>query len=192
MSGKRDPQDPRNDLVFEFLRAVREIQPRFFVFENVPGFVTLNKREYMRTFLRTAYDCYYELVYGLLDAANYGVPQHRVRFICTGTRRDLVEIDGIMASLPEMSHFHEDDLKLIQVPNAPLFSETRAQRAHAPGIRYFPDRELLVPPSPSRGVSDPLSNGYFDFYERLEREEPDRVVRQSVNQDSELAVTCGG
>jgi hypothetical protein len=80
-----------------------------------------------------------------------------------------------------MTNFHEDDLKLIQLPDAPLFMGTRAERAHAPGIRYFPDREVLVPPPTSNGVNEPISESYFKFYERLEREEPDRVVRAPVS-----------
>ncbi len=175
-SGKRSPTDPRNDLVFEFLRVVRETKPRFFIFENVRGFLSLNKGEYFKAFLSTAYGCFYELVYGLLDACHYGVPQHRVRFICMGTRRDLAHCDGILGSLPEMTNFHRSDLKLIVDPDAPLFKTSRAARAHAPGIRYFPDREILVPPSPTNGLDDPISDSYFRFYERLERDEPDRVV----------------
>lgn len=38
--GGRDPDDPRNSLVFEFARVVAEVQPRYFVLENVPGLLS--------------------------------------------------------------------------------------------------------------------------------------------------------
>lgn len=40
-SGKRQIVDPRNSLVFEFARVVLEIQPKAFMFENVPGLLTM-------------------------------------------------------------------------------------------------------------------------------------------------------
>jgi DNA-cytosine methyltransferase len=176
-SGKRQPDDPRNSLVFEFLRAVRDAKPHFFIFENVPGFITLSQGDFMRRFLKEAHDAYYELVYGLVDCAEYGVPQRRVRFVCTGTRRDLVECEGVMASLPEPTHFAPADLAVMEAIKASmLFPQIEIQRfTHAPGIRYFPDRPVLSPPSPTFDGS--RSSGYLEFYDRLEREEPDRIVR---------------
>lgn len=91
-NSKRAVSDPRNNLVFEYLRVVRQSQPSFFVFENVPGFQTLGKGHLFEEFLRTAHAAGYELVYGLINAVDHGVPQNRVRFLCTGTRRDLWEI----------------------------------------------------------------------------------------------------
>lgn len=38
---KRCPEDPRNNLVFEFARLVLELQPKTFVMENVPGMVNM-------------------------------------------------------------------------------------------------------------------------------------------------------
>ena len=40
-AGRRDPDDVRNTLVFSYLQKVREIQPRFFAFEKVAGFVSM-------------------------------------------------------------------------------------------------------------------------------------------------------
>ncbi|HEV3340923.1 MAG TPA: DNA (cytosine-5-)-methyltransferase, partial [Pirellulales bacterium] len=58
-AGKRDAKDIRNTLVFDFLRVVRESQPRFFVMENVPGFVSMKKHDFLRSFLEIAHDAYY-------------------------------------------------------------------------------------------------------------------------------------
>lgn len=44
-AGRRDIMDPRNSLVFEFMRIVCEIQPKTFVMENVPGIVSMKTPE---------------------------------------------------------------------------------------------------------------------------------------------------
>lgn len=168
--------DTRNDLVFEYLRVVREAQPRFFVFENVPGFMGFNKGAYFEAFLKRAYEGYYELVYGLLDACEYGVPQRRCRFICMGTRRDLAECDGIIAALPRPQNFEKEDLKLIRAAEKTPLLPDYDRLTRAPGIRYFPDRPVLRPPAPVREGG--RTKTFFEFYDRLEREEPDRIVRE--------------
>jgi DNA-cytosine methyltransferase len=167
--------DSRNDLVFEFLRVVREAAPAYFIFENVPGFQQFNKGDYAEKFLHAAYHAFYEMVYGLIDACDYGVPQRRVRFICMGTRRDIALIEGKIATLPAGSCFGHEDLSLLQsIDGAPLFTREQKRIMRPPGIRYFPDRPVLLAPAPNNG--DCRSKTYMDFYDKLEREEPDRLV----------------
>lgn len=178
-AGRRNEEDERNNLVFQFLRCVREMQPKFFVFENVQGFSTLYESRFMKEFLERAYGSYYELVYGIADAVEYQVPQYRPRFICMGTRRDLVECDGIMGSLPEPICFSEIDRERLEVATTPLFAHEYDLLRHAPGIRYFPDRPVLVPPKPVHNHR--RSTVFLKFYEHLEREEPDRIVRMPTD-----------
>lgn len=167
--------DERNDLTWQYLRVVREAKPHFFMFENVPGFISFDGQAYLEAFLEEAYGCYYELVYGLLDAANYGVPQRRIRFLCAGTRRDVAEIEGCMASFPRPTHFDRERLSLLRaIDGGPLFSEERDWLTHPPGIRYFPDRPVLVPPLPNKEGRQTKAS--VQFYRRLKREEPDRIV----------------
>ncbi len=167
-NSNRSKGDIRNTLVPEFLRVVREAQPHYFIMENVPGFCTLADGECLRDFLRLAHGCYYELVYGLVDAVQHGVPQYRCRFICMGTRRDLAEIDGSLASLPAPTNFSDRDLLLIEG------GEVRLSRPA--GIRYFPDRVVLIPPHPVSHAGDGrVSQGHLRFYDRLLADEPDRV-----------------
>lgn len=183
-SGRRQESDPRNTLVFEYLRVVREARPRFFVMENVPGFTDLAKGRFLREFLAEAYGCYYELVYGIANAVEYGVPQDRNRFLCMGTRRDLVECDGVIASLPSPERFGRRDLARIrEIEGQSLFrhaivadAEELELLTHPPGIRYFPDRPVLVPPRPTQGSCDGRTRTFLEFYKRLRREEPDRLV----------------
>lgn len=174
--------DQRNDLVFEFLRIVREAKPKFFIFENVPGFVRFNKGEYFRLFLETAFGDFYELVYGLVDAVEYGVPQHRCRFLCMGTRRDVYAIEGCLAAMPKPQCFAESDLVVVSdLHDRPLFADEYNSLTRAPGIRYFPNRPVLVPPAPVRNSKNSArALNFRRFYDRLEKEEPDRLVAEPI------------
>lgn len=89
--GRRALDDPRNALVFHFLRLVLELQPKYFVFENVPG-LTLGKHqqfllEIIEEFQTKGY--LVEANYQVLNAANYGVPQDRARLFLLGCRKGL-------------------------------------------------------------------------------------------------------
>lgn len=87
--GKRALDDPRNALVREFVRIVRELDARSFVFENVKG-LTLGKHkdfllELIETFKVAGYDVVEKTK--VLNAANYGVPQNRERLFLLGVKR---------------------------------------------------------------------------------------------------------
>lgn len=183
--------DPRNDLVFEYLRFVREGQPKYFIFENVPGFQSfpgkVDGHTFLDKFLRTAYDSGYELVYGLLNACEYGVPQSRVRFICMGTRKDIAFIDGDMATLPEPTHFNEEDLRVIRLFENSLFQHEVDILRHPPGVRYFPDRPVLITPYPCK--FDGKTKKFIEFYKDLMKNEPDRIVRKAAGSEADRYFT---
>lgn len=89
--GQRILDDPRNSLVREFVRIVRELRASYFVFENVKG-LTLGKHrrfleELIELFDEAGYDV--RLPWKVLDAADFGVPQHRERLILFGARKGL-------------------------------------------------------------------------------------------------------
>lgn len=186
-AGKRQVDDVRNTLVYDYLRVIRQAQPKFFVMENVPGFVSLGKGQFFRSFLEAAYhECYYELVYGLVNAVESGVPQDRCRFICMGTRRDIAAIEGALAALPRPTHFSPHDNKEVTyLERRPLLVAELDRLTRPPGIRYFPDRPILTPPRPIKmnhknGTSG-RSKSFLAFFDRLEREEPDRIVNVPID-----------
>lgn len=87
--GQRALDDPRNALVREFVRIVRELEAKCFVFENVKG-LTLGKHrrfldELISTFEAAGYDV--RLPWQVLNANRYGTPQSRERLIIMGSRR---------------------------------------------------------------------------------------------------------
>lgn len=83
-----DPhEDPRNKLVYSFVELVDQIKPRWFVMENVKGFVNLDKGLFLRSVLEEFKSIGYENVeYKVLNAADYGVPQLRQRVLIIGNR----------------------------------------------------------------------------------------------------------
>lgn len=80
----RAVRDPRNDLVFEFLRFVKGLEPRTVMMENVPGLMNDKRLFILQSQLE---GLGYKTRVEVLDAANYGVPQRRRRLILVGGLR---------------------------------------------------------------------------------------------------------
>ncbi|CAB1129415.1 Cytosine-specific methyltransferase [Candidatus Hydrogenisulfobacillus filiaventi] len=108
--------DPR-DMWPEAIRAVRELRPRAFLFENVAGLARPAFRGYLRWVLRSLADpdveilpdeappdCpgvgEYQVRWFLLDAADFGAPQRRRRVFIAGVRRSL----GVTLEAPTPTH----------------------------------------------------------------------------------------
>lgn len=86
---KRCAEDERNQLYLEFLRVVREKQPKWFLAENVRGILSLDNGRAIARIERDFERAGYRVSKQLFNAADFGVPQSRWRVIIAGTRRDL-------------------------------------------------------------------------------------------------------
>ncbi|MEJ2248673.1 MAG: DNA cytosine methyltransferase [Candidatus Lokiarchaeota archaeon] len=98
---KDGSNDPRNSLIFQFLRIIDEIDPEFFVFENVSGILFEKNIQFFDEFLSGLKKLGYFYEYNLLNAANYGVPQLRKRVVLIGTR---IKRFKKKLGLPEPTH----------------------------------------------------------------------------------------
>ena len=135
--GKRTSlSDPRGNLIYEYLRLIGEVKPRYFVLENVANLTTAALRHRpiakrpgkhwslkrydtdwkdgqddvpplepdersgsaVRQLLNDVSSLGYHVVFGVLDAADFGAPQRRLRFIMLGSR------DWPPPSLPSPTH----------------------------------------------------------------------------------------
>jgi DNA (cytosine-5)-methyltransferase 1 len=87
--GKRAMDDPRNQLVHHFVRIVRELQPTYFVFENVKGLTIGAHKQFLQEIVEAFGECGYDVLlpYRVLNAAEYGVPQDRRRLFLMGAKR---------------------------------------------------------------------------------------------------------
>jgi DNA (cytosine-5)-methyltransferase 1 len=85
ISGKRDPNDPRNLLYLGFLQVVAEVRPRMFLMENVPNLASMNGGRLIQEIENDFEALGYNLNRKILLASDYGVPQNRRRLILVGT-----------------------------------------------------------------------------------------------------------
>jgi DNA-cytosine methyltransferase len=85
MKGKKlGLKDPRNFLFREYLNLVKELQPEIFVIENVKGLLLASNGWFKDEILKEIEELGYFVKYGVLNAADFGVPQARERaiFLC--------------------------------------------------------------------------------------------------------------
>ena len=94
--------DPRNLLYKEFVRLLKEIQPDFFVMENVPGIKSYMNGEFIKEILRSFERAGYRTEFRVLNAVNYGVPQTRKRGFFIGNRL------GYRNPFPRETHYLPD------------------------------------------------------------------------------------
>lgn len=85
----KNPFDDRAKLYKRMARILKEKKPKFFIAENVKGLVVLKKggifKQVLKEFEKQGYKTYWHLV----KAADYGIPQKRVRVFIIGIRKDL-------------------------------------------------------------------------------------------------------
>ena len=104
LTAKYDKVDPRNELIFEMSRLAAETRPRSVMMENVPGLTRKGRGIYQR--LKGALqDVGYQLTEGVLEAADYGVPQFRRRLVLLGGL-------GFPIELPKPTHAKGGDAGL--------------------------------------------------------------------------------
>ncbi len=210
-AGKRGSvMDPRGSLFMDFIRIVRDVQPRFFIMENVRGFLSapirhrqINQRgkEYppleasemagaaLKVVLTEMKGLGYSVVYNLIEAADYGVPQNRQRVIFIGSRdgepvtfplpthnkngvnlpkwRTLREgLMGLVEPQPEFISYSENRLKYLRLLTA------------GQNWKYLPE-ELQVE---AMGGAYNSGGGKVGFYRRLSWEKPCPTVTTSPYQ----------
>ena len=86
---KRNVADARNELYKQLIRVIEDKQPMFFLAENVKGLTNLGKGEVFKMILSDFEQLGYRVQYKILNAADYGVPQTRLRVIIVGVRNDI-------------------------------------------------------------------------------------------------------
>ena len=77
--------DPRGKLALKYFEIISEIRPRAFIFENVPGMLSVNDGEDWDRLLKFAESTTgYDLHWDTLDAVDFGIPQFRERIFIVG------------------------------------------------------------------------------------------------------------
>ena len=92
--------DKRNFLFQYYVKVVELVRPRYFVMENVPNLLTAEKGYFQKEIAELFHNMGYSLNAGVLNAADYGVPQNRRRAVLLGKR------DGAAPELPRRQAKH--------------------------------------------------------------------------------------
>jgi DNA (cytosine-5)-methyltransferase 1 len=130
MIGKRALDDNRNQLVFHYVRLVRELQPKYCVFENVKGLTLGKHSQFLSELIEALGDAGYNVLmpYKVLNASAFGVPQSRERLFLMAARKDQVlpeypiatsdpvTVGDAIADIPDANQFraleNSDSVKL--------------------------------------------------------------------------------
>lgn len=101
MAGKRQKDDERNALPYEFIRIVKELRPDFFVMENVLGILSMEGGTVKESIIDKFKKLGYEVKVKDFYAHHYGVPQTRRRVVFMGNNL------GMPVEFPEPTHMEK-------------------------------------------------------------------------------------
>jgi len=186
-NSRRDPESPRASLAAQFARLVEESRPDYVAAENVPG--AANSTAYA-TLIAVLERLGYQVTLSTHDAADYGVPQRRIRLLLLAARDWPVTmlspaevgacggrtVRDAIADLPplEAGEADPDDPLHRAAALSPLTLE-RA-RASRPGGTWRDMPEHLWPPRARRGVLC-----YRDAYGRMEWDRPAPTITTLIH-----------
>lgn len=112
LSGLRNFYDARNGLYLDFIRLVKELSPHAFVIENVPGLAGLFGGRVKERIIHEFGKLGYSVNSQILNASDYGVPQHRRRIVFVGLKGKRV------FEFPKLTHLDKGGKKKITVEEA--------------------------------------------------------------------------
>lgn len=212
-AGRRQAlNDPRGSLFMQFAHVVREVQPRFFVMENVKGLLSaairhrpLGEREGVpdpdelpgsafAIVLQTLEGLGYKVQWGVLDAVHFGVPQFRERLVLLGSRDD----ETLLLPKPTNLPVHQDPAhRWVSLREAIADIE----ETPGPGGTFSEERLALlrlVPPGGNwrslpldlqrqgMGGAFESSGGKVGFFRRLSYDEPSPTLVTSPMQKATM------
>lgn len=86
---KRGLEDTRGTLFYDYARLINEIQPKIFIYENVPGLLSHDDTRTWHTMLDVWQSLGYVLRWDKLNSKDYNHPQNRIRLFLIGFREDI-------------------------------------------------------------------------------------------------------
>lgn len=124
LAGLRLSNDPRNMLFKEYIRIAEALNPKVVFFENVYGITNMQKGKVLRAIVSEFEEIGYKCEYRLVNAADYGVPQSRPRFVLIGVRGKEKSI-----SFPKPTHAKADINSLISLSEFNLLPHVTVEEA---------------------------------------------------------------
>lgn len=102
---QKGTDDSRGALIFEFIRFLKEIDPPFFVMENVSNLKGIGKGSLLKKIMEQMNSLGYNIESRILNAADYGNAQKRRRFIFFGSKKEVPRV-----KLPSPTHCEHENL----------------------------------------------------------------------------------
>lgn len=150
VAGKMDENDPRNKMVWEYLKVVRKLKPRAFVIENVKALYALKKWRPIRNKIITDANIMgYSCIPILLNATEYGVPQKRQRVFFIGLKDSTLSEEELKYAFEQekkAAHSVRDTLKTLHKAGSkdnPIDSVAKITFAAHPVLRKSPYSGML-------------------------------------------------
>jgi DNA (cytosine-5)-methyltransferase 1 len=116
--GRRNLSDPRNRLVWHFFRVVKELQPRFFVMENVPGLL-LGDAKYALDEALSQLNGFKVVGPVVIDACDFGAATRRERVVILGYKEDdvsKISADDLSSAKKKKKYFVQDAIADLPEP----------------------------------------------------------------------------
>ena len=207
--GKRRKGDSRGELFKEYYRLLREFNPKFFLFENVKGLISMDDGKLIKDIIKLFESLGYRVRYETLNAADYGVPQIRERVILIGSRlktdfeypkpswgvglKPYLTIAEAISDLPLITS-GKDSSDYISRPNNEF---QKCMRENAPKIlmdhnspNNNPKLVKIMELLPDGGTPDDLpkelrpTSGYANTYCRLWWDRPSTTITRNLSTPS--------
>lgn len=188
---KRGLEDESGFLtVSNYFRALEELNPKFFFFENVAGFVYKPHQAALEMVKEESERLGYKIVYRVVNAANYGVPQIRQRFICVGVKKELPNF-----TFPEETHSENGDethKKWVTCGDVigdidfdlPEDKDKLAGSKHKDLLALVPPGDNYLFFTKERGYPNPIfkwRSRYWSFLLKLSPEKPSWTIQASFS-----------
>jgi DNA (cytosine-5)-methyltransferase 1 len=200
LTRSRGRRDRRNGLVRQFLRFVQVIKPKACMLENVPGLATTRKgRRYFNELRRGLKDAGYRVSWGIVELADYGVPQFRQRLVLIAARSREIPIPppthGASAGAGDRKKRRRTVRDAIGGLRKPPLRSTIRERNVVPRYTWHYSRDIApavrrrlehalrngrrrtsLPPSLQLECHKRLSDGYHDVYGAMNWNEPSPTI----------------
>ena len=194
---KRALEDENSFTLYEYFRALDEIRPKVFFFENVFGFVYKPHRAAFELLKDRAEEYGYDITYRVVNTANYGVPQTRERFICVGVKKE----EKKPFVFPKETHCDPEKLKKGDAGNKkpwvtcgeaigdldydlPEDADMQAGSKHKDLLKLVPPGDNYLYFTAERGYPNPIfkwRSRYWSFLLKLSPERPSWTIQASFS-----------
>tara|TARA_Y100000588_G_C14266368_1_gene930083 strand:- start:1161 stop:3047 length:1887 start_codon:yes stop_codon:yes gene_type:complete len=185
-SGVAGTTDDRGTLFLEYVRLLKKLSPVGFVFENVYGILGAQKGEDWKQIVKEFSEAGYKLHYRILDAADYGVPQHRERLLIVGLKEGNYKFPRPTHgpdSLNKLNHYSaEESLKGVKISTSKK-TGLNGEFGHLlndipPGLNYSFYTEKMGHPNPIFAWRSKFS----DFLYKADNTRPVRTIKAQGGQ----------